>query len=100
MVDVVPDPNPAVAVRLDESIRTAESFDASAEFRDDLIAANRFKTFLVSSGVEVSERVIAGLAKLTSEYLYESSGLADDGIVAAPQAGQPWTPHDSSTSGY
>jgi len=99
VVDVVPDPGPAVTVRFCESIGAADSFDASAEFRDDLIAANRFKTFLVSSGVEVSERVIAGLAKLTSEYLYDTSPPRDDGIVPPPQADEPRAPRDPSAYG-
>lgn len=92
-------PASAVAVRLGESIDAAYSFDASAEFADDLIAANRFKTFLVSSGVEVSERVIAGLAKLTSEYLYGSGLPKDDEIAPLQQSEQALARLDPSASG-
>lgn len=37
-------------------------------FWDDLVAANRLKIFLLSSGIEVSAEVVEKLADLTSKY--------------------------------
>ena len=46
-------------------------------FVDDLIAANRMKTYLVGSGSQISTKIIAELARLTDEYIgiapYEGS---------------------------
>jgi hypothetical protein len=59
-----------------------DAYDPGAEFRDDLIAANRFKAFLIATGTEVPERVIAGLARLTSDYL-PPAGDTSIGVAAS-----------------
>lgn len=39
------------------------------DFRDDLRAANRMKSYLIAVGVELPEKTTSTLAKLTIEYL-------------------------------
>ncbi len=47
---------------------------ADAAFIDDLIAANRFKTFLVGTGVLVPVDVLQGLSRLMSEFADDIEG--------------------------
>jgi hypothetical protein len=44
------------------------------QFLDDLIAANRFKTYLLSTGADVPEKVVAGLARLIEASLDDREG--------------------------
>lgn len=43
--------------------------DVEQQFTDDLVAANRFKAFLIGRGIEVPREVTEGLAKLVAKYL-------------------------------
>jgi hypothetical protein len=47
-----------------------DDFDAPAvpDFNDDLIAADRFKTYLIGLGKEVPKEVLRGMAELMAEY--------------------------------
>lgn len=45
--------------------------DWAVRFIDDLIAANQFKTFLVSQGVEVEGEVLHGLAHISEKHQRE-----------------------------
>lgn len=50
---------------------------SDATFIDDLVAANRFKVFLVGRGIEVPSDVLLGLGRLTSEFQDDLSRLSE-----------------------
>lgn len=47
---------------------TEAGIETDSQFIDDLVAANRFKTFLVGRGVDVPERVLEGLGGLMTHF--------------------------------
>lgn len=60
--DISPD---ELSTQVQES---GEAGFADPGFTDDLIAANNFKTFLVGRGIEVPEKLLAGLGGFVSRY--------------------------------
>jgi hypothetical protein len=74
------EPAAAEKSRREEALATADE-----QFFDDLLAAHRFKTFLVSTGVEVPVEVSKGIAELLEKFAgreHEQSAKADAAIVA------------------
>lgn len=63
---------PTMAVPAETSVAD----DVEQQFTDDLIAANRFKTFLIGRGIEVPKEVTEGLAKLVAKYLDDQKTVA------------------------
>lgn len=60
-------PRRSSAKKLSEA-GAAEEIETDSQFVDDLVAANRFKTFLVGRGVDVPERVLEGLGGLMTQF--------------------------------
>jgi hypothetical protein len=50
--------------------------EMTIQYLDDLEAANRFKTFLLGTGVEVPSEVLEGLAQLTEHLLTKGEPAA------------------------
>ena len=57
------------------------------KFVDDLTAANSFKTFLLSIGVDIPKETIVSLAVLTEKYLGTSERPTGDDLLVAPPGG-------------
>lgn len=47
------------------------------QFLDDLVAANRFKNYLVTQGIDLPEGVLEGLAKLSARFRSEMNAFVE-----------------------
>lgn len=61
-------PDPA-SVPKEAYIAARTEAEMTIQYLDDLEAANRFKTFLLGTGVEVPSEVLEGLARLTERLI-------------------------------
>ncbi len=61
--------------------------DPFRQFLDDLAAANRLKTYIISGGIEVPEKWTASLAELTAKYLSEEISLYYSRDPRSPHGG-------------